>query len=156
MDEELKFKEHIASLVRKGAQQINALQRLRRFVDLKTREIMFKSFISANFRYCPLVWMFAGKTDLEKLERIQQRAIRLVYNDHSTDIETLYSRIGCTSIQLSNMRTLAIEIYKCLNGMSPGYIKDLFIKKNTPYVLRADKRQPKVNTTKYGLNTIRY
>ena len=42
--------------------------------------------------------------------------------------------------------------------MSPGYIKDLFDVKITPYEFRREDIliQPRVNTTTYGLKSVRY
>ena len=81
IDSHLKFSEHISLLCQKASQQVNAMQRMYRLLDQRSRLVTYNSFIKSNFNYCPVVWMFANKTDLKKLEGIQIRALRLVYRD---------------------------------------------------------------------------
>ena len=56
------------------------------------------------------------------------------------------------------MRCLALEVFKCMNGLSPSYIKDLFEMNMNSYDLRDNKKlvQPRVKTTLYELRVIRY
>jgi hypothetical protein len=35
----------------------------------------------SNFNYCPLVWHFCGETNTKKIEKIQERALRFIYNE---------------------------------------------------------------------------
>ena len=48
-----------------------------------------KSFIDAQFNYCPLVWMFYSRTLNSKLNRLQERALRIVYQDDICPFEML-------------------------------------------------------------------
>ncbi len=63
-----------------------------------------------------------------------------------------------STLYLSHLRILDIEIFKVLNDMSTLYMKDLFIKKCIAYELIdfIHLIQPKFNTITYGYNTIRY
>ena len=56
------------------------------------------------------------------------------------------------------MPCLALEVFKCMTGLSPSYIKDLFEMNMNSFDLRDNKKlvQPRVKTTLYGLRTIRY
>ena len=42
-----------------------------------------KSVIYPNLTYCHLVWHFCKASDARKLERVQERALRAVYNDRN-------------------------------------------------------------------------
>ena len=81
VDHKLNFQEHIDSICKKASQQVNAMRRMYKYLDQKSRNAIYNSFIKSNFNYCPIVWMFASKTDLLKLESIQVRALRFVYRD---------------------------------------------------------------------------
>ena len=50
------------------------------------RRTVMKAFIDSQFGYCPLVWIFHGNRTLNNtINKIQERALRLVYKDyHST------------------------------------------------------------------------
>ena len=55
------------------------------------------------------------------------------------------------------LRFLAIEVYKCINGLYPKYLNDLFIVKKCKYDLRDDSviDRNKVQTTNYGLKSFK-
>ena len=61
---------------------------------------------------------------------------------------------GQLSIRINLVRLLAIEIFKCLNGMNPEYLNELLITHESKYELRNRSRllQPKFNT---GTDTTR-
>ena len=67
LDDKLKFDEHVSVLCSKVSRQINALNRVSKYLDEKCRIMVYKSFISSNFNYCPVAWMFCGKKNLVKL-----------------------------------------------------------------------------------------
>ncbi len=50
---------------------------------------MAKTFVLSQFNYCPLVWHFCRPGDTHKMERIQERALRFVYNDYKTEYKEL-------------------------------------------------------------------
>ena len=51
--------------------------------------LIYNSFIRSNFNYCPLVWHFCNKTNTEKLEKLQLRALRIVFNDFNSSYSDL-------------------------------------------------------------------
>ena len=71
LDDKLNFKTHIRNVCEKASRQINALKRISKFLNEECRMHVYKSFVFANFNHCPVVWMFCGKTNLGKLERLQ-------------------------------------------------------------------------------------
>ena len=81
IDSKLNFNAHIAFLCTIADGKLNALQRMRMSLDYVGRMVLYKSFVILNFNYCPVVWMFASKSSMNKLENIQKRALRFVCND---------------------------------------------------------------------------
>ena len=47
----------------------------------KKRRILFKAFIVSQFMYCPLAWMFHGRQINDKINKLHERDLRIVYND---------------------------------------------------------------------------
>ena len=72
LDNRLKFDKHVSTLGMKASRQINALKRLSKYLDENCRIMIFKSFISPNFNYCPVSWMCC-ETNLNKLEKCKRR-----------------------------------------------------------------------------------
>ena len=81
LDDKLKFDEHVSVLCLKAKRQINALKGGSKYLAEKCRIMVYKSFISSNFNYCPIAWMSFGKKNLIKLEKLRERALRFVFYD---------------------------------------------------------------------------
>ena len=47
------------------------------------------SFVKSNFNYCPMVWHFCGKVNNDKIEKIQHRALKIIYKDYVSSYEDL-------------------------------------------------------------------
>ena len=61
IDNKLTFNPHVTKLCCKASQKLHALSRVGRYMDFKQRRIIMKSFISCQFGYSPLVWMFHSR-----------------------------------------------------------------------------------------------
>ena len=59
----------------------NALGRITNYMSLEKRRIVMKTFIASQFNYCPLIWMFHSRTINNKINRLHERAIRIVFTD---------------------------------------------------------------------------
>jgi len=83
IDSDLNFSKHIAQVRRKASQQIGVLSRLKNLVPVPAKLTLFKSAILPYLTYCQKVWHFARASDKRKLERIQERALRVIYLEAS-------------------------------------------------------------------------
>ena len=93
IDNSLTFNTHISNLCKKAASQLNVLKRLSRFMGYNERRIIMQSFILSNFNYCALIWHFCSESNTAKIEKIQERALRLVLEDYISDYSTLPKKI---------------------------------------------------------------
>ena len=109
-------------------------------VGEREKEVLIQSFIQANFNYCPLVWFFTSPESLRKIERIQERALRILYNDYASEIGVLLELADKTTFLIRQHKNLAIEIFKTLNDLNPAYTKDIFVKNENPRILRNNIR----------------
>ena len=46
----------------------------------------------STFKYCPLIWMFCGKTQGKFINKIHKRTLRLIYDMEDTSLEDLLER----------------------------------------------------------------
>ena len=88
-DKKLSFKKHVEDLCKKANQKLHALARLSNCIDPVKSEILMNSFIRSQFNYCPLVWMFHDRATNSKLNRIHERALRLVCKDSESELAEL-------------------------------------------------------------------
>ena len=154
----LSFDQHLACLCKKSSRQLNVLARIGKFLTLEGRRSIYHAFIMSNFNYCPLVWHFCKKSASDKLEKLNFRALKFVYQTFDTPYESLLKREGTPSLHLSRLRKLAVETFKIIHGNSPIYLKDLIEPKTSDYSFRNKNMldTKRFRTKKYGQNSIRY
>ena len=61
IDRDLSFNEYVSSLCKKAVRKLSVLSRLSNLMSFQQRRLLMKSFVEAQFGYCPLVWMFHGR-----------------------------------------------------------------------------------------------
>ena len=94
MDSELKFEEHINKICNIVNKKLNALHRIGSHMSLDKRKMLLRAFIESQFSYCPLIWMFHSRTLNNKINRLQEKAIRTVYGDYvSLNLMNYWRRI---------------------------------------------------------------
>ena len=59
LNKKINFKRHITNICHKANNKAKALFRIRKFLNLE--QVLTEAYISSNFSYCPLIWMFCGK-----------------------------------------------------------------------------------------------
>ena len=95
-----------------------------------------KAFIDSQFGYCPLIWMFNNKTLDSKMNRLHNKALRLVYKDTCLTFEELLQKDNSFKIHNRNLQKLAIEMYKVVNGIAPAMMNCIFPQRTITYDLR--------------------
>ena len=61
-------------------------------MTLNKCRILMRSFIISQFNYCPLIWMIENRGLNDKINRIHERALRIVYDDYIFSFEDLLSK----------------------------------------------------------------
>ncbi len=155
IDNQLKFNTHVKAVCKKVNFQLFTLKRMSWYMDVSTKLTIFKSFIASNFSYCCHIWFFCSPTLKTRLNKIQYRGLRYVYNDFSASYDSLLDKSGMCTIDLLLQKTMLVEIFKCVRGIGASYLADLFnfSKTNTRGV---NLFVPRVDSTLYGLHSIRY
>ena len=100
IDENLTFDEHVNNICLKASRQISALQRLTGLLDMPSRKAIYNSFIVSNFNFCPLVYYFTSRKSINKMQKIQERALRFVLKDSVSDYDTLLTKCGIDSFRI--------------------------------------------------------
>jgi len=158
IDNELKFKKHIDELCRKASYKLHALQRIRRYLSVDKARILANAFIDSQFNYAPLIWMFAGKTLLNKICKIHHRTLQVVYDDYNASYDELLQLNNSLSIHQRHLRLLAIEVFKSIMHLNPQFMWSYFEEKTIPYSLRNGSKLtlPKTKSSRFGINSLRF
>ena len=102
IDQELNFNEHMTLLCKKASQKLNALSRLASSMTFDQRRLIMNSFITSNFSYCPIVWMFHSRKLNERINYIHERSLRIVYKDSKSSIKELLAKDNSLTIHQRN------------------------------------------------------
>ena len=89
IDFELTFNEHISNICKMASRQLNVLKRISKNLTKLGKVTIYYSFIMSYFNLCPLVLHFCGEVNTNKVENIQERALRFIYEDYSITYEEL-------------------------------------------------------------------
>lgn len=157
LDSELKFDTHVSNICAKASKKLNILKRLSKFLNFSQKRLIFKSFFESQFKYCPLIWMFHSRALNSRINRLHERALRIIYDDYDSSFESLLYKDGSFTVHECNIQTLAIELYKVANGISNSGLSDILTLNNS-YQLRSNSNfsVPLVRTERYGKGSIRY
>ena len=158
IDWKLTFNKHVKNITSNARNKAKALSRLRYKLDLTQKLSLYHSYVLSAFGYCPVIWMFCGKSFNEGIERVQRLALRATYNDYTSNYNDLLNKGNHLRIHEINKRKLLVELYKCLNSINPIFLANLFTQKPIRYGLRTSNLLilPNSNTLTYGLKSIVY
>ena len=111
-----------------------------------------KSFVEAQFRHCPLVWMFHGREINRKINHVHERSLLIVYRDYNSSFKDLLKKDKSVCIHHRNIQSLAVELFKVKENLSNTIMSDIFPIRVLNYNLRsqADLFTNTANTAKFG------
>ena len=115
IDNELKFTKHVTNLCNKASQKIHALARVSTYINSFKLRILMKSFIDSQFNYCPLIWMFHNRTLNNRINKLHERALRLVFKNPNLSFQELLNKDKSFTIHERNLQRLAIEMLEIKN-----------------------------------------
>ena len=156
-DSDFSFNSHVKDICSKASRQINVLYRLANVLDEESRLCILKCFISCHFNYCPLIWHFCGAKNTLKLEKLQIRCLRFVYQRFDCTTDSLLEKGNHVTLHLQRLRKLLVEVFKIVRNLSPNIVLDLF-KVNTLSRSRTifPLYVPRFKTIRYGKNSLTY
>ena len=158
-DNKLTFDLQISDMCKKASRKIYALARVTKYMNLTKRKTLMNAFFNSQFNYCPLIWMCHSRINNNKINRLHERCLRIIYKDKKSSFEELLDKDSSVSIHNRNMQILATELYKIKMGMSRGHMNEIFkLREQNPYNLRqnSDFLRPAVNTVFHGTESLAY
>ena len=102
------------------------MARLSSYMSLEKRRLVMKSFVNSQFGYCPLIWIFHNRTLNDRISRIHERTLRLVYLDKTSNFTEHLQKDNAVTVHQRNLEVLATEVYKVKMGITPQLVKELF------------------------------
>ena len=168
LDSKLSFCHHISSIKKKISRAIGIMHNMKTFVS---RNILICLYYSLGYPFLIYViplWGVACENIINPLYVLQKRVVRIITNKegyigsagllvHSTP---LFYETGQLNIYDIFKFHIAQFGFSCLTFNSPPQFHDYFVHVSNHYNTISSKnkllRTPRVRTTKYGLNSVKY
>ena len=83
MDNRLSFDYHVKQLCKKTSKKLYALHIIFKDVETSKRRVLVNVFITSQFSYCSLIWMFRSRRMVHGINKIHERALHLIYSSDS-------------------------------------------------------------------------
>ena len=137
IDQHLSWTKHVNEIARVVSSGIGALKRLRPFICEDSAILLYRALIEPYFDYCCPVWDGLSNELTDKLQKLQNRAIRIITkSDFYSSATVLRLKLGWDSLYTRRKKHKAKLMFKTLNKQAPEYLQDLFKPFSTGYNLR--------------------
>ena len=112
-----------------------------------------------HFDYCNIVWGNCGITLRNKVQKLQNRAARvLAYSSYDVDAGHLFKLLGWKNLPCQQQIQRATMVYRSLHGLAPNYLSSKFERREVTHNLRDSENKLNVPLprTNYYKNSFSY
>ena len=116
---------HISSKVSNG---LRILYLARKLTDnQETLKTIYYSLVQPYFDYCDVVWGDCSKTRADKLQKLQNRAARIITRaDYSIRSSDVLNSLEWSNLEERRKRHLLVTMFKIFNNDCPTYLRERF------------------------------
>ena len=118
MDKSLSYKEHIEKVLKKANSRGKLLSHIRQDLTPHAAETVYKVMIMPLLLYCNNIFIDMSPNKKQQFEKIQMRCLKIINGKRNS--------VKLPSINHIRNKMCAIEVFKCLNGISPPHYKEYF------------------------------
>ena len=112
IDNKLKWKDQIKAVASKVTRAISMIRHAKKFLPKHTLKVLYQGLVEPHFRFCCSVWGTCGVTTRCTLEKLQNRAIRII-----TDACFAGGCSSCTKIELlARLMCVVFSYVVCIPG----------------------------------------
>ena len=81
------------SFAKIASNKLHALPPISIYMTKDKLRTKMNAFFSSQFAYCSLIWMFHNRTLNNRIDKLQERAPRLVHNDNASSFYEFLQKI---------------------------------------------------------------
>ena len=111
---------------------------IRSFVPQCTLPNIYNSLVQSHFDFCSPVWGNCGKRLFNKLQKLQNRAARVITSsNYELDADSLFHKLSWKDLKSQRQIQNVLMVFKSFYGLVPEYLTSKFLKRNeSNYSLR--------------------
>ena len=161
LDQNLKMGKHITKLCSKAFYQLHKLKRIRKFLSNDAIQTVVHAFITSNLDYCNSLFYGMPQYLIDRLQRIQNAATRVVLLIHKFDhIRTALFDLHWLTVKQRIWFKIMLLTFKCLIGKAPVYLRDMVERYMPNRTLRSSNalllKVPRLKNKTLGARTFVY
>ena len=127
IDENLTWSNHINAITKKISSGIGSIKRISHCVPPAILHTIYHGLVQSHFDYCSVVWGNCAKTLSDKLQRLQNRAVRVLTNTcYDADANQLLKELGWDNLETRRQKLKAEMVYKSLNGLTRLFVLEIY------------------------------
>ena len=127
MDRQLNWKDHMEAVRRKCLGGLTQLHKVKEALQMRLRKLLYQSLILPHLDYCAIIWAECSKGDADKIQRLQNRGMRLILGkkwDHpSKDLRT---ELGWMTLMQRRWMFRSRAVRRYLTGDCPTNTRGMF------------------------------
>ena len=117
------------TISRKVSSAIGVWKHTKQFLPQNILKNLYRSIVEPHFRYCSSVWGCCCTTDINRLQKQRNRAVRITINSaFDAPTKPLLAYLGLRSISEVNENELKLISFKSLDGFALNYHRQLLIR----------------------------
>ena len=141
IDNKFTFQYHLEEKLKKANSKLAILKINQSYLSFQQNKIVLSSFVHSQLSYAPLVWMFHSKEMEHKMNIVQTKALRILYDEPDMAFIDLLKKDNAFSNHEKNIQILLTEMFKAKNNIEPSLLKKILEK--------SDYQGPNLRTSKY-------
>ena len=119
--------------LKKTSRKVCALARVTSGMSLSKKRTLINAFFNSQFNYCPLICMCHSRENKNKINRLHERCLRIIYNDKRSSFNALLEKDGSVLIHERNIKILATEMFKVSKNLAQTQMHGIFKLKVQPH-----------------------
>ena len=130
VQQNLDWSQHIGKAVKKANQVLGLISRSYEYKSIHNILPLYKSLVRPHLEYAVQVWRPYKQKDIDRIERIQKRATRMIKGLENDPYEIRLKKTGLISLEMRRLRADLIEVFKIMKGME-DVSQDMFFQPST-------------------------
>ena len=156
IDTTLSFEPHITSFYKKASQKIHPLARIAHYMVFEKSRSIMKAFVIFQFNYCLLICMFPNRALNNRINKIHEQSLRLVYQSKNLSFSELEL---FNAIYHRDLQVHVTKIFEVKNNIPSEIMKHVFDFQEPIYNLRSEIsqfRRENIKMTQYCIQSVRF
>ena len=114
---DLKSATHVAKVAAKANSMVGWIKRTFSYMDIDMFKALYPSLVRSHMEYAVQAWSPQLKKDIQLLEKVQQRATKLVHSIKNEPYDKRREKLGLTTLEDRRFRGDLIQVFKIVHGL---------------------------------------